>query len=63
MPRHPHGVLAALDVLDGSGRDLRRHHSETEVVSFGLREEPDAEEQAIDRELRRHAKEKQYPRC
>jgi hypothetical protein len=52
--------LAAIDVLEGTGRDLRRHHSEPEV-SWGWPEEPDAEERIRDRELRRHAAERQIP--
>jgi hypothetical protein len=54
--------LAAIDVLEGSGRDLRRHHSETEVVEWGLSEEPDAAELARDRELRSRAAEHEEPK-
>jgi hypothetical protein len=52
--------LAALDVLEGTGRPLRRHHTDQELA-FGLSEEPDASERARDRELRRQAAEKQLP--
>jgi hypothetical protein len=52
--------LATIDVLEGTGRDLRRHHSEREL-SWGLSEEPDASERARDRGLRRHAVERQIP--
>jgi hypothetical protein len=52
--------LASVDVLDGSGRDLRRHHTDRELA-WGLSEEPDASERARDRELRLHAAEKQLP--
>jgi hypothetical protein len=52
--------LATIDVLEDTGRDLRRHHSEREV-SLGFSEEPDASERAQDRELRRHAVERQIP--
>jgi hypothetical protein len=53
--------LAALDVLEGSGRDLGRHHTEVEVVEWRFSEEPDVMERSRDRELRRHAAEKQQP--
>ena len=52
--------LAAIDVLEGTGRDLRRHHSEREVAS-GMPVEPSANERAQDRELRRHAADRQIP--
>ena len=52
--------LASIDVLDGSGRDLRRHHTDAELVR-GLPKEADASERARDRELRVHAAEKQLP--
>jgi hypothetical protein len=52
--------LATIDVLEDTGRDLRRHHSEREV-SWGFSEEPDANDRARDRELRRHAAERQIP--
>jgi hypothetical protein len=50
--------LATIDVLEDTGRDLRRHHSEREVA-WGWSVEPDADERARDRELRRHATERQ----
>lgn len=53
-------ALASIDVLDRSGRDLRRHHSERELA-WGLSEEPDADEMAKDRELRRRAAQMQLP--
>jgi hypothetical protein len=53
-------ALATVDVLDGSGRDLHRHHSEQEL-SWGLSEQPDDSERVRDRELRRHAAERQIP--
>jgi hypothetical protein len=52
--------LASIDVLDGTGRDLRRHHTDMELA-WGWSKEPDASERARDRELRRHAAEKQLP--
>jgi hypothetical protein len=52
--------LATIDVLDPTGRDLRRHHTDSEVA-FGWSEEPEASERARDRELRLHAVEKQLP--
>lgn len=52
--------LAALDVLEGSGRDLRRQHTEAEIA-MGWSEEPDAEERMRDRQLRLRAMEKQQP--
>lgn len=36
-------ALAAIDVLEGSGRSLRRHHSQGEIA-WGMSEEPDADE-------------------
>jgi hypothetical protein len=52
--------LATIDVLEDTGRDLRRHHTDFELAC-GLSDEPDASERAQDRELRRHAAEKQQP--
>jgi CDI immunity proteins len=52
--------LATIDVLEGTGRELRRHRSEQETSS-GLSEEPDTAERARERELRRHATERQIP--
>ena len=52
--------LASIDVLDGTGRDLRRHRSDAELA-WGLPEEPDASERAQERQLRRHAAERQLP--
>ena len=52
--------LASIDVLEGTGRDLRRHHTDQELA-WGWSEEPDMSERARDRELRRHAAEKQLP--
>lgn len=52
--------LAAIDVLEDTGRDLRRHHSEPKV-SWGLSEEPDANDRARERDLRSHAVERQIP--
>ena len=52
--------LASIDVLDGTRRDLRRHHTDRELA-WGLPKEPDASERARDRELRLHAAEKQLP--
>jgi hypothetical protein len=52
--------LATIDVLEGTGRDLRRHRSDGEL-GRGLSEEPDESERAMDRELRLHAAEKQLP--
>ena len=53
-------ALAAIDVLEGTGRSLRRHHSQGEVA-WGMSEEPDADERVRDRELRRHAVKRQIP--
>jgi hypothetical protein len=50
--------LATIDVLEDTGRDLRRHHTESEL-GWGWSEEPDETERTRDRELRRHAAEKQ----
>jgi hypothetical protein len=52
--------LATIDVLEDSGRDLRRHHTEAELA-WGFSEQPDETERIRDRELRRHAAEKQRP--
>jgi hypothetical protein len=52
--------LASIDVLEGTGRDLRRHHTDWELA-FGLSEAPDASERARDRELRLQAAENQLP--
>ena len=43
-------ALAAIDVLEGTGRSLRRHHSQGEVA-WGMSEEPDADDRVRDREL------------
>jgi hypothetical protein len=50
--------LASIDVLEGTGRDLRRHHTDADLA-WGLLDEPDAGERAHDRELRPHATEEQ----
>ena len=52
--------LASIDVLEGTGRDLRRHHTDAELAR-GLPKEPDASERARDRGLRLHAAENQLP--
>jgi hypothetical protein len=52
--------LASIDVLDGTGRDLRRHHTDRELA-WGWSEEPNESERARDRELRLHAADKQLP--
>ncbi len=52
--------LASIDVLEGTGRDLRRHHTHRELA-WGLSGEPDASDRARDRELRLHAAEQQLP--
>jgi hypothetical protein len=52
--------LATIDVLDRSGRALRRHHTQREV-ECGMSDEPDADERVRDRELRRHASTRQIP--
>ncbi len=52
--------LATIDVLEDTGRDLRRHHSESEL-GWGWSAEPDEAERTRDRKLRRHAAEKQRP--
>jgi hypothetical protein len=40
--------LASIDVLDGTGRDLHRHHADAEFA-WGLPKAPDAREGAKDR--------------
>jgi hypothetical protein len=50
--------LATIDVLEGTGKDLRRHHTDRELA-WGWSREPDAIERARDHELRLHAAEKQ----
>jgi hypothetical protein len=52
--------LATIVVLETTGRELRRHRTDGELA-WGWSEEPDASERARDRELRRHAAEKQQP--
>jgi hypothetical protein len=52
--------LATIDVLEDTGRDLRRSRTDFELA-WGWSEESDASERAQDRELRRHAAEKQQP--
>ncbi len=52
--------LATIDVLERTGRDLRRHRTDSEI-SWGWSEELDPSERAQDRELRLHAAEKQLP--
>lgn len=52
--------LATIDVLEDTGRDLRRHHTDAELA-WGWSEEPLASERRRDRELRRRAAEKQQP--
>lgn len=49
-------ALASIDVLDGTGRDLRLHHTVQEVA-WGLSEEPTADERTRDRVLRKKATE------
>jgi len=52
--------LATIDVLEETGRDLRRHETEAEVAR-GSPEQPTESERARERDLRRHAAEKQHP--
>ncbi|MGH8302174.1 MAG: hypothetical protein ACRET5_11990 [Steroidobacteraceae bacterium] len=52
--------LATIDVLESTQRDLRWHHTRPEI-EFGWTKEPDADERAADRALRRRATEKQQP--
>jgi hypothetical protein len=52
--------LAAIDVLEDTQRDLRWYHTKAEI-EFGFSTEPDADERAADRALRRHAAEEQRP--
>jgi hypothetical protein len=47
-------------VIEGSERELSRHHTEAEIA-YGFSERPTAEERAADHALRRHAAEKQRP--
>jgi CDI immunity proteins len=53
-------ALATIDVLDATGRNLQRHRTQQEVA-LGMSEEPDVQERVRDRELRRHAVERQIP--
>ena len=50
--------LATIDVIERSGRDLHRHHTADEIA-WGWSDEPDQIERARDREVRRHADERQ----
>jgi len=52
--------LATIDVLEDTGRDLRRHHTAAELA-FGWSEEPTAAEVTRDRSLRSHAAAEQQP--
>ena len=52
--------LATIDVLEDTGRDLRRHHTEAEI-SFGWADEPTTAELTRDQALRSHAAEEQQP--
>jgi hypothetical protein len=52
--------LATIDVLEGTGRHLRRHRTDGELA-WGWSEEPDMSERTRDRELRLRAAEKQQP--
>ena len=54
-------ALATIDVIEGNQRDLRWHHSKSEIENMGLSREPDAREREIDRSLRLHAAERQRP--
>ena len=53
-------ALAAVDVLDGSGRELRHQRTHHEIAQ-GWSEDLTAEERVRDRELRRHAGDRQIP--
>jgi hypothetical protein len=52
--------LATIDVLEVTGRDLRRHHTDGELA-WEWSEGPDMSERTRDRELRLRAAEKQQP--
>jgi hypothetical protein len=52
--------LATIDVLDCSGRDLRRQRTDAELA-WGWSEELDMSKRTRDRELRLRAAEKQQP--
>jgi hypothetical protein len=52
--------LATIDVIERTGRDLRRHRTNTEL-EWGWSEKPETSERTRDRELRLHAAEKQQP--
>jgi hypothetical protein len=52
--------LATIDVLERTGRDPRRHHTDSEIA-FGWSQEPDASERARDRKLRLHARRNSCP--
>ena len=54
-------ALATIDVIEKNQRDLRWHHSKSEIENMGLSQEPDAREREIDRSLRLHAAERQRP--
>ena len=52
--------LATIDVLEDTHRELRWYHTKAEI-EFGFSKEPDADERAADRALRRHVSERQRP--
>jgi hypothetical protein len=52
--------LATIDVVEETGRDLRRHHTDAELAR-GWPEEPDISDRTRDHELRLRAAEKQHP--
>ena len=52
--------LASIDVLENTGRDLRRNHTDAELA-WGLSEEPTVSERTRDHELRLRSAEKQLP--
>ena len=52
--------LATIDVLEGTGRDLRRHRTDAEL-EWGWSDQPLESERIRDRELRLRAAEKQQP--
>ncbi len=53
-------ALATVDVVDPGGRPLRRHHSDAEL-GWGSSEQPTETDAIRDRELRRHARQRQVP--
>jgi hypothetical protein len=54
-------ALATIDIIEGDQRDLRWHHSKSEIEDMGLSPEPDTREREIERSLRLRAAERGRP--